>query len=69
MQQQQPRVRLGRVYDVHTAEDGTRVLFEHLRHLREQAQQRAPTLLAATRHIETSEAAVLPDLLVEGRAG
>lgn len=67
MQQQQPRVRLGRVYGEHAAEDGTRVLVEHLRHLREQAQQQAPTLLAATRHIVTSEAAVLADLLVEGR--
>jgi uncharacterized protein YeaO (DUF488 family) len=64
MQQQQPRVRLGRVYDEHTAEDGTQELVEHLRHLREQAN----TLLAATRQPETSEAAVLTDLFVEGRA-
>jgi hypothetical protein len=33
------------------------------------AQQRALTLLTATLHIETSEAAVLADLLGAGRAG
>ncbi len=125
MQQQQPRVRLGRVYDERTAEERTRVLverlwprgltrhradldgwckqiapssalrkwyghppdrfaefsrryrqelddpgrFEHLQHLRELAQRRALTLLTAARHIETSEAAVLADLLAAGRAG
>jgi uncharacterized protein YeaO (DUF488 family) len=30
MQRQQPRVRLGRVYDERTAEDGTRVLVDRL---------------------------------------
>jgi uncharacterized protein YeaO (DUF488 family) len=123
LQQQQPRVRLGRVDDERTAEDGARVLVdclwprgltrdrtdldgwckqiasssalrnwyghdparfaefgrryrqelddpgrvEHLQRLRELAQQRALTLLAATRHIETSEAAVLADLVGAGR--
>jgi uncharacterized protein YeaO (DUF488 family) len=85
MQQQQPRVRLGRVYDERTAEERTRVLVDRLwprgltrdradldgwcKHLRELAQQRALTPLTATRHIETSEAAVLTDLLGAGRAG
>ena len=122
----QPRVRVGRVYDARTAEDGTRVLVdrlwprgltknradldewckqiapsaalrtwyghdpdrfaefarryrselddpgraEHLQHLRELAQRRTLTLLTATRHADTSEAAVLADLLdPEARTG
>jgi uncharacterized protein YeaO (DUF488 family) len=125
MQHQQPRVRLGRIYDKRTEEERTRVLverlwprgltrdradldgwckqiapssalrkwygyppdrfaefsrryrqelddpgrFERLQHLRELAQQRTLTLLTATRHIETSEAAVLADLFGAGRAG
>ena len=85
MQQQQPRVRLGRVYDERSAEGGTRVLVDRLwprgltrdradldgwcKHLRELAQRRALTLLTATRHIESSEAAVPADLLSAGRAG
>jgi len=38
-----------------------------LRHLRELAQQRTLSLLTATRTVETSEAAVLADLLDAGR--
>jgi uncharacterized protein YeaO (DUF488 family) len=121
--QQQAGVRLGRVYDERTAEDGTRVLVdrlwprgltkeqadldewckqiapsaelrkwyghdpdrfsefarryrkelhdperaEALAHLYVLAQQRTLTLLTATRHAETSEAAVLADLLDAGK--
>jgi uncharacterized protein YeaO (DUF488 family) len=124
MHQQQPRVRLARVYHERTADDGTRVLVdrlwprglskdradldewckqiapssalrkwyghdpdrfvefsrryrqeldepgrsEHLQHLRGLAQQGVLTLLTATRHVETSEAAVLADLLAPGKA-
>jgi uncharacterized protein YeaO (DUF488 family) len=120
--QRQAGVRLGRVYDERTAEDGTRVLVdrlwprgltkeradldewckeiapsaelrrwyghdpdrfgefarryrkelddpgrvEALAHLRALAQQRTLTLLTATRHAGTSEAAVLADLLDAG---
>ena len=124
--QPQPRVRVGRVYDERTAQDGTRVLVDrlwprglttnradldewckqiapsaplrrwyghdpdrfpefarryrlelddperaaHLQHLRELARLQTLTLLTATRHVDTSEAAVLADLLrPEGRTG
>ena len=121
-----PRVRVGRVYDERTAQDGTRVLVdrlwprgltthradldewckqiapsaplrrwyghdpdrftefarryrlelddpervEHLQHLRELARRQMLTLLTATRHVYTSEAAVLADLLdADARTG
>ena len=124
--QPQPRVRVGRVYDERTAQDGTRVLVDrlwprgltktradldewckqiapsaalrrwyghdpdrfaefarryrlelddperaqHLEHLRDVARRHTLTLLTATRHVDTSEAAVLADLLrPEGRTG
>ena len=124
--QPEPRVRVGRVYDERTAQDGTRVLVDrlwprglttnradldewckqiapsaplrrwyghdpdrfpefarryrlelddperaaHLQHLRELARRQTLTLLTATRHVDTSEAAVLADLLrPEGRTG
>ena len=42
----------------------------HLQHLRELARRQTLTLLTATRHVDTSEAAVLADLLrPEGRTG
>lgn len=119
MQRQQPRVRVGRVYDERAPADGARVLVdrlwprgltkhradldewckqiapsaalrtwyghdpdrfaefagryrtelddpertEALQHLRELARQRPITLLTATRLTDTSEAAVLADLL------
>jgi uncharacterized protein YeaO (DUF488 family) len=124
--QPEPRVRVGRVYDERTAQDGTRVLVdrlwprgltknradldewckqiapsaalrrwyghdpdrftefarryrlelddpervERLQHLRELARRQTLTLLTATRQVDTSEAAVLADLLdAEARAG
>jgi uncharacterized protein YeaO (DUF488 family) len=43
---------------------------EHLQHLRELARRQTLTLLTATRHVDTSEAAVLADLLnPEARTG
>jgi uncharacterized protein YeaO (DUF488 family) len=64
MQQQPPRVRRGRVYDEHSAEDGTRALFDH-RWPRGLTEDRADV----DEWCSTSEAAVLADLLVGGRAG
>ena len=43
---------------------------EHLQHLRELARRQTLTLLTATRHVDTSEAAVLANLLdAEARPG
>ena len=124
--QPQPHVRVGRVYDERTGQDGIRVLVdrlwprglttnradlddwckqiapsaalrrwyghdpdrftefarryrlelddperaEHLQHLRELACRQTLTLLTATRHVDTSEAAVLANLLdAEARTG
>ena len=124
--QPQPRVRVGRVYDERTAQDGIRVLVDrlwprgltknradldewckqiapsaalrrwyghdpdrftefarryrlelddperaqHLEHLRDVARRHTLTLLTATRNVDTSEAAVLADLLdTEARTG
>ena len=39
---------------------------EHLQHLRELARRQSLTLVTATRHVDTSEAAVLADLLDAG---